>query len=124
MILAFAVVVACTAGEVPGETASPIEAAACAATPAPCVVSVADGELVAVTYTMCCPAGEFRVSILEVSGHGEGNWGDVTRWGLCGHEYTEEFVHPDRTATPPFAILSTFDGDGGEISECRTANAP
>ncbi len=102
---------------------------ACAATDDPCVISVVEplvsGQPVLVEYELCCPAGTIQDTILEVSGHGgERNWGDVTRWGLCGHRYVEEFVVPLRTGPTPYAILSVFDGNGGPISECRTSKAP
>jgi hypothetical protein len=94
---------------------------------APCTISMTEpttpGQPVVATYRLLCATGTVEMSILEVSGH-EGNWADVTRWGLCGHDYVEEFVHPNRLTETPWAILSTFDGNGGDISSCRTSNAP
>lgn len=105
-----------------------VETTSCANTPiAPCIVSVAEpsvaGDPVLVEYTLCCPTGTVRMSILEVSGISERNWGDVTRWAACGHRYVEEFTTLHRSGPTPYAILSVFDEDG-PISECRTTNAP
>lgn len=96
-------------------------------TSAPCEVEVlASGtsSLVDVQYTLSCPVGQFSASVVEVSSN-KGNWGDVTRWVLCGHTYTEEFTHPKfATSMTPWAILSVYDGNGGPISSCQTPNAP
>lgn len=93
----------------------------------PCVISFAEptvpSEPVAISYRMCCPVGSYKISIIEVSGK-DGNWGDVTRWGLCSHTYSEEFVHPKRLPASPWAILSVYDGNGGDITSCQTSNAP
>lgn len=93
----------------------------------PCVISFTEPtvptDAVVISYRMCCPVGSYKISILEVSGK-DGNWGDVTRWGLCTHMYSEEFVHPNRLPASPWAILSVYDGNGGDITSCRTANAP
>ena len=93
----------------------------------PCEIEVLTSdvpELVSVRYNLLCPDGQFSASILEVSSN-IGNWGDVTRWVLCGHNYIEEFTNPRiRASAAPWAILSVFDGNGGDITSCRTPNAP
>jgi hypothetical protein len=97
----------------------------CAVPGTPCEIELTPSStpgIVTAQYHLCCASG-FSGSVLEVSGH-EGNWGDVTRWVLCGHTYTEEFTHPNNSGAGPWAILSVFDGMGGEITDCRTPNAP
>lgn len=93
----------------------------------PCVLSFTEpmvpSEPITISYRMCCPVGTYKISILEVSGK-DGNWGDITRWGLCAHTYSEEFVHPNRLPVSPWAILSVYDGNGGDITSCRTSNSP
>lgn len=103
-----------------------LEATTCNQLGAVCEINVFPtnvGQISEIRYRLCCPEDTFSMSILEVSGQ-EGNWGDVTRWALCGRTYTEEFTHPDRSEIEPYAILSVFDGNGGAISSCRTSNAP
>mgnify|MGYP001611376828 CR=1 len=99
----------------------------CFSTVAPCVVTLSEpsvpSEPVVVQYRMCCPVGTFKITFVEVTGR-EGNWGDVTRWGLCAHTYSEEFVHPNRLLASPWSIVSVYDGNGGDITSCRTPNAP
>lgn len=94
---------------------------------APCEVEVLTSDtpgLVNVQYILSCPVGQFSASVVEVSSN-KGNWGDVTRWVLCGHTYTEEFTHPKfAVSMTPWAILSVYDGNGGPISSCQTPNAP
>lgn len=94
---------------------------------APCEVEVLASDtssLVDVQYTLSCPVGQFSASIVEVTSN-KGNWGDVTRWVLCGHTYTEEFTHPKfAVSMAPWAILSVYDGNGGPISSCQTPNTP
>jgi hypothetical protein len=120
--------VACTNAGIEPAVTQLSESDVCVLAAAPCVIELTEpsvlGQPVLATYRLCCPAGaSIEMGILEVSGN-EGNWADVTRWSLCGHDYTEEFVHPHRLAATPWAILSTFDGNGGDITSCRTANAP
>lgn len=125
--------VSCAQSSAPqSSTQSSLDQNACQNTQAPCVIEIVPYPgtpgLYEANYQLCCPSGTsgiaMEMSILEVTS-AKGNWGDVTRWGICGYPYSEDFTHPlNSTAFPPWAILSTFDGHGGEISSCRTANAP
>lgn len=93
---------------------------------APCEVEIVpstSAPLWETRYRICCPAGQLSMSILEVTSS-RGNWGDVTRWVACGRTYSEEFTHPLANVSEPWAILSVFDGNGGPITACQTANAP
>jgi hypothetical protein len=101
------------------------QAPACPAdNPPPCVVEVVSfAEPAQIGYRLCCPGGVVAIAALAVDSTA-GPWGDVTKWAWCGWGYVEEVTHPRRGGTLPWAVLNTYDGNGGDISECRSSGAP
>lgn len=92
--------------------------------PPPCVVEVVSyAEPAQIGYRLCCPQPGTAIAALAVDSTA-GPWGDVTKWAVCGWGYVEEVTHPRRGGTLPWAVLDTYDGGGGPISECASANAP
>ena len=92
-----------------------------AVNPPPCVVEAVSD--VQIGYRLCCPDGVVAIAALAVDST-VGPWGDVTKWAFCGRGYLEEVTHPRRGDTLPWAVLDTYDGNGGPISECRSSGAP
>jgi hypothetical protein len=95
------------------------------ADPPPCVVEVVSfaDEPAQIGYRLCCPQPGHAIAALAVDS-GSGPWGDVTKWAVCGWGYVEEFTDFDRAGTTPWAVLDTYNGFGGPIAECASANAP
>lgn len=90
---------------------------------APCVVEVVSfAEPAQIGYRLCCTLG-IKVAALAVDSS-VGPWADVTAWALCGWGYVVEVTHPRRGSSLPWAVLDTYAGDGGPISECASAGAP
>lgn len=90
----------------------------------PCVVEVVSAlDPAEIAYRLCCPLMQTRIVALAVDSV-TGPWGDVTKWALCGLGYVDEFTDSNRAGSAPWAVLSTYDGNGGEIRECKTAGAP
>lgn len=91
----------------------------------PCVVEVVSyaDPLAQIGATLCCKQPGYAILALAVDST-VGPWGDVTEWAICGQGYVFEVTHPNRAGTPPWAVLDTYDGHGGPISECASALAP
>jgi len=93
--------------------------------PPPCVVEVVSfADPAQIGFRLCGePRGVPAIAALAVDSE-TGIWGDVTKWVVRGWPYVEEMTDFNRGASIPWAVLATYDGFGGPISECETVGVP